>query len=487
MPDQTTLADRMRGTGTLAVQAAPKIEASVSGHAQRLSQLLKEARARSGLTQEQLAGLSTVSVRAIRDLELGRVQRPRKETVRLLADAMRLSGPRRAALEMAAGSQPVADTLQKVDNTHSAVPPMSTGPFVGRGPQLRAVTELLGTDGERLVSIVGGMGVGKTRLALEAAQVLHRRHQTPIVWVPMGGSVNALAGRPQQVLANWVRELLNDCGSLAELTQVIDGTPLLVLDGLEVSGAVKSAVVQLLDMNPRLRVLVTTRDPELGLGGRLLALAPLAPRADSTSVALAEQPAVSLMMSYLRHLRPEVLPTEAVVATMARVCQALDGVPLALESAASWLSVYAPHQLLEAAQRSPVTLTEPVSDPGAAFGLRCALEHSIARLSPQHGALLHALAGYESSWTVDTVAHDTRGNPAWVGRGVHALLVRGLICPVGAEESQADGVSRFSVLNLVKHLLAAERRAPLPVAAQVPAAVSPIESVERLATPICAT
>ncbi|CAM5670764.1 helix-turn-helix domain-containing protein [Streptomyces viridochromogenes] len=482
MPDQKPLVDRMRGTGTFAARVAPKTEAIVNGKSQRLSRLLKEARTRSGLTQEQLAGLSTVSIRAIRDLEVGRVQRPRNETLRLLADAMRLSGPRRAALEMAAGRQPVVDTPQDVaNNTQSAAPPMPTGPFVGRGPQLRAVTELLGNDGERLVSIVGGIGMGKTRLALEAAQVLHRRDQTPIVWVPMGGSVNALEGRPQPMLANWVRDLLNDWGSLAEFTQVIDRTTLLVLDGLEVTDTVKSVIGQLLDSNLWLRVLITTRDPEPRLGGRLLALAPLALPADSTSVALAEQPAVSLMMSYLRHLRPEVLPTEAVVTTMASVCQALDGVPLALESAASWLSVYAPHQLLEEAQRSPVTLTEPVSDPGAAFGFRRVLERSIARLSPQHGALLYALAGFEGSWTVDTVAHHTGGNPAWVGRGVHALLVRGLICPVGAGESQADGVSRFSVLNLVKHLLAVERRASLPVA------VSPTESVERLATPICAT
>ncbi|MDG4861967.1 helix-turn-helix domain-containing protein [Streptomyces sp. T-3] len=477
----------MRGTDPRAAQPEPETGTNTREDNQQLSQLLKEARTRAGLTQEQLAGLSTVSVRAIRDLELGRVQRPRKDTIRLLADAMRLSGPRRAALEMSTGSRSVADALKKVYNTEPAAPPVATGPFVGRGPHLRAITELLGTERERFVSIVGGMGVGKTRLALEATRVLHRRHQTPIVWVPMGGSVNSLEGRSQQMLANWVRELVNDCGPFAEIPRVIDGRPtLLVLDGLEKTDSVKSALLQLLHSSTRLSILVTTRDPELGLGGRVLPLAPLALPADSQPADLPEQPALHLMMSYLRYLRPEILPTESVVATMSRVCQALDGIPLALESAATWLSVYAPHQLLEAAQRSPVMLTEPVSDPGSALGLRRSMEHTIARLSPQHGALLRTLAGYEGAWTVDTVARRTPGNAAEVGRGVHALLLRGLICPIGAEESRADAVSRFSVLNLVKHLVAAERRAQVPVTARTPAAVSATASVERAATPICA-
>jgi transcriptional regulator with XRE-family HTH domain len=58
--------------------------------------LLRELRGRIGLTQKELADLAGLSVRAVRDLERGRVSRPRKETVRLLADALRLRDGRRA-------------------------------------------------------------------------------------------------------------------------------------------------------------------------------------------------------------------------------------------------------------------------------------------------------------------------------------------------------------------------------------------------------
>jgi transcriptional regulator with XRE-family HTH domain len=62
-------------------------------------EMLRHFRTRLGMTQQELADFSTVSVRAIRDLESGRVSRPRKETVRLLAEALRLDGDSRSRLE----------------------------------------------------------------------------------------------------------------------------------------------------------------------------------------------------------------------------------------------------------------------------------------------------------------------------------------------------------------------------------------------------
>ncbi|WP_344334963.1 helix-turn-helix transcriptional regulator, partial [Kitasatospora putterlickiae] len=65
-------------------------------------ELLRIRRERIGLTQQVLADHATLSVRAIRDMESGRVQRPRQETVRLLADALRLEGRSRSVFEAAA-------------------------------------------------------------------------------------------------------------------------------------------------------------------------------------------------------------------------------------------------------------------------------------------------------------------------------------------------------------------------------------------------
>ncbi|MBR8743396.1 helix-turn-helix transcriptional regulator, partial [Nocardiopsis sp. MG754419] len=70
---------------------------------QRFGDLLRRYRSRSGLTQQELADFSTISVRAIRDLEHGRALHPRRDTVRLLGEALRLGDRDRADLLAAAG------------------------------------------------------------------------------------------------------------------------------------------------------------------------------------------------------------------------------------------------------------------------------------------------------------------------------------------------------------------------------------------------
>ncbi|MFI6642977.1 helix-turn-helix domain-containing protein [Streptomyces sp. NPDC050504] len=439
--------------------------------------MLKVTRRQAGLTQEQLAGLSTVSVRAIRDLELGKVQQPRRETIRLLAGALRLSGSRRAAFELAAGGTAAAGALKQAYDVAQALPPTSIGPFVGRQAELRAVTELLGTERERLVTVVGAIGVGKTRLVLEATQLLHTRSRVPVLWAHMGVGANAAVGVPQLLLANWVSEVLSGSGPYHELAHVIGARPtLLVLDGVGARTAVHASLPQLLHSCPRLSVLVTTREPGqgTGIGGRVLPLAPLAlpsaaPGPDGDPAA--DQPALALIMSYLRHLRPDILPTESVATTMARVCRALDGLPQALESAASWLLLYAPHQLLEAAETFPLTLTENVSatDSHAAGAFRRALEQSIEGLPPQHAKLLRVLAARDATWSVGAVAGRARLTQAEALRGLHALLLRGLVRPVRYEQAGHSGLTNFTVLNLVRHLVGADpggrapaRRAPDP-------------------------
>ncbi|MDH2427974.1 helix-turn-helix transcriptional regulator [Sphaerisporangium sp. TRM90804] len=64
--------------------------------------LLRYFRTRAGITQQQLADLSTISTRAIRDLERGRAERPRGDTIRLLADALRIHGRDRTVFESSA-------------------------------------------------------------------------------------------------------------------------------------------------------------------------------------------------------------------------------------------------------------------------------------------------------------------------------------------------------------------------------------------------
>lgn len=410
--------------------------------------ILKQTRERVGLTQDQLSGLSTVSVRAIRDLELGKVQVPRKDTIRLLADALGMDGARRASLEAAIADARTGGTAERPGDLSQAFLPMSFGPLVGRHAELRAITELLGTRRERLVSVVGCAGVGKTRLALEAAQVLNATSGIPVLWASVRGGADP-------------------AGALNDLIQAIGNEPaLLVLDDLEASYSLQNSLMQAMQACPRLSVLTTSREPISGLGRRMLPLAPLAFAECEDGISGVDQPALALMMSYLSHLRPDIQPTDSVVGTMARVCRALDGLPGALESAASWLSLHEPRQLADAAERSPLMLTESISvaDSRANSELRRSLEQSLSGLESKYAVLLRVLTSMSKSWTVDAIAREAQCTLREATHGLHVLLLRGFVRRTRCEHADHNGRTDLTVLNLVRHLISNEdaARSALP-------------------------
>lgn len=424
----------------------------------QLGVLLQNSRRRAGLTQQQLSDRSSVSVRAIRDLESGRIVRPRKETLRLLVEALRLSGPRRAALEVAAGGSLAGSTLRYLHDAELA-PPTPIGPLLGRQDELRTLTDLIASEREPLLTIVGLAGVGKTRLAQEVAHAFHIRDGAPVLWVPAGADtaspVNAL-DRPCLLLTQWVRTLATDRASFDELAGLLGGRrALLVLDGHQAQSALGPPLLHLLNHCPELKILITTRDPQWSPGGRTLPLSPLpcpTGRDLPNGVPAANRAAVRLMLSYLSHLRPELRPSDLTVSVMAEICECLDGLPQALETAASWLLLYSPEQLLEVARTSPLSLIERVSGSNEPTGpdLGQALGESIAQLLPQQALLLRTAARLAEPWTLDTAARLSGITSAETGRAVHALVLRGLVRPEAQERAGSRRFARFSVLNLVK-------------------------------------
>jgi transcriptional regulator with XRE-family HTH domain len=138
--------------------------------------LVRGQRRRLGLSQEELATKTGVSVRGIRAIEAGQVAAPRPVTVRLLADAFGLAGPDRdqfceTALAMAASPDPTRSVPAQL--------PATVAGFAGRADQLRRLTALLdgGASPTAVVvtAIAGTAGVGKTALAVHWAHQVRGR------------------------------------------------------------------------------------------------------------------------------------------------------------------------------------------------------------------------------------------------------------------------------------------------------------------------
>ncbi|MEU1107016.1 helix-turn-helix domain-containing protein [Streptomyces tibetensis] len=293
---------------------------------------LQTERKAKGLTQRELADLSAVSLRAIRNLELGRTVSPRQDTVRLLADALRLPKSRRAALESAAGARQGRDRSQ----VELPVPPASPlGPLIGREPDVAALTEIVEWLGTRHVTVVGAPGVGKSSLAQEVAGAIHRRGRMPAVW------------------------LSGPAGELPDgLAEELGGKPvLLAVDDLLTSPEGADALHGLLRVCPELCVLSTSRRPPVDAVAAVYPLLPLSVHGDTEAYG----PAVRLMLAHCTRLRPDLAREPRITEVLARVCHALDGIPLALSCAASWLPLCEPEQLLEMAELDPLSLAVSVS------------------------------------------------------------------------------------------------------------------------------
>jgi transcriptional regulator with XRE-family HTH domain len=153
--------------------------------------LLRRLRAGAGLTQEELAEAARLSPRSVSDLERGINRTARRETARLLADALGLIGPARAEFEAAAGGRPVpggAGTGGVAAATRTL--PRDVVSFTGRQQELGQLAEAADAGSGGVVGIyaIGGMaGVGKTAFAVHAAHRLAGRYPDGQIFLPLHG------------------------------------------------------------------------------------------------------------------------------------------------------------------------------------------------------------------------------------------------------------------------------------------------------------
>ena len=192
------------------------------------------------------------------------------------------------------------------------------------------------TRRSRLVSLVGTGGVGKTRLGLALAARWKERPAQEAWWVDLSSLVEG-ALVPRAVAEGLGLELGSDQPVLDQLRRLAQGARgLLVLDNCEhLLGEAAAVIGFVLDACPGLSVLTTSRE-ELGLDGEtVVAVEPLPVPPASDGDAGADWSAVQLFETRVAARRPGWAASAPERATMAEICRAVDGLPLAIELAAS--------------------------------------------------------------------------------------------------------------------------------------------------------
>src|SRR5215469_8311839 len=161
-------------------------------HSVSFAQLLRRLRADARLTQEELAAAASLSPRSVSDLERGVHPTARKDTARLLADALNLSGAARSRFETAARSG--SDARQEavgapVRSAAATTPklPHDIKDFTGRGSDLAQLLGAVTEDGGvvEIYAIDGMAGVGKSTFAVHAAHLLEQDFPDGQIFLPL--------------------------------------------------------------------------------------------------------------------------------------------------------------------------------------------------------------------------------------------------------------------------------------------------------------
>jgi predicted ATPase/transcriptional regulator with XRE-family HTH domain len=351
------------------------------------AELLRQLRAEARLTQEELAEAAGLSPRSISDLERGINLTARKDTARLLAGALGLAGPQRALFEAAARGRATAAAVLAAHGPVITRPnnlPLQLTPFVGREDDVAAVRGAVAAS--RLVTLTGAGGIGKTRLALQAAAGLPDAFPDGLWWVAL-----APVRRGEQVLgalaeALGVREEEGAGLERTLLARLQECRMLVVLDNAEhLLPELADVVVRLLEASGGLAVLATSRE-RLGVSPERVVAVPPLTAGDAVGMLCERAGAAGVCVE-----RSPVLD---------RLCARLDRLPLALELAAARLRVFSPEQLLDRIGSRLDLFTGPRDAEPRHRTLRAMIEWSHDLLTEPEQALFRRLAVFAGGCTL---------------------------------------------------------------------------------------
>ena len=321
--------------------------------------------------------------------------------------------------------------------------------LLGRHAEVREITDLLATH--RLVTLIGPGGVGKTRLAIEAARAAEPSFPDGLAFVDLSPVRDPAQVLPTITRALGVREApgteLADAVALA----IGEGRRLMVLDNLEQVVESAADVAALLTACPHLAVLATSRVLLAVRGELVVPVDPLPlPRAAADAPELAANPGVALFCARAGEAQPGFAPDATELETIAEICRRLDGLPLAIELAAARVVHLPPTALLRRLERRLPVLAGGARDlPARQRTLRDAIAWSHELLNEEEQSLFRRLAVFEGGCTLAAAESvgTASGKPGQdVLDGVASLAASSLL----KRETGPDGEPRYRMLETVR-------------------------------------
>lgn len=330
--------------------------------------------------------------------------------------------------------------------------PVQATPFIGRERELAALVATV--RAHRLVTLTGFGGMGKTRLALQAAAEVTADDEIGDVWFVDLAAVTDPALVPARLAESAGVRFGTGDPAEALVLAFAERPTLLVLDNLEQVLGCAPFVAELVAAVPTLRVLATSREPLHVRSERQVPLAPMAVPAEAatapvTAEALSAYEAVRFFVDRACAVRPNFAITKDTAPAVAAICVRLDGHPLALELAASRVKMLTPDMLLARLDSALAVLTGGSRDmPERHQTLRATIAWSFDALSTDEQALLSRMSVLPAPADLELVE-------AVCGEGLDAFgLLETLVERSLVRTSEVEGGTRFGLLVSVRDFAA---------------------------------
>ena len=396
--------------------------------------LLRQYRLSANLTQDELAEKAGMSKRGISDLERGARSRPQRATLRLLVEALDLSGLKRADFVAAARRPPLprraTPVTADVPNT-IAQPPAPLDVLIGRKQIIVEVAALLRRDETRLVTLNGPGGVGKTRVALAAAAEVGRDFADGVAFVDL-----APIRDPALVLSTIADRLgVRESSGPLQVARLRDFLSarhmLLLLDNFEHVVEAAPSLAGLLSGAPNLTILATSRVPLRIAGEYVSNVPPLSlpePAATASWERVHGSEAVRLFVARAKAADAAFTLGSGNAASVAEICIRLDGLPLAIELAAARTALLPPETMLSRLEPRLPMLTGGRRDaPTRQQTMTATIEWSYGLLGPAEQRLFRWLAVFVGGWTLDAAEAVMRDGHPCVLEGLATLTEAHLV------------------------------------------------------------